>query len=212
MKLGSTIGPFRFGTAANCSLQCPVRRCRQRPDSRGSGGGSYLEPRYTYPCQGSPRARPGRPSSTTGCPWHCVSPPLVETIWPRAASWNTASTCWPSVFPAPARPTRRLDGARPRHGHRSHPGRHPGRSHHPHGGLARRDRPHPAGTDRKRRVEALRHGRRRPADGQRATTPRGNHAVDSRRTSAMPEIETEAFILKTANDTLFSDKNGKDLN
>ena len=30
--------------------------------------------------------------------------------------------------------------------------------------------------------------------------------------AAMPEIETEAFILKTANDTLFSDKNGKDLN
>ena len=41
-------------------------------------------------------------SSTTGCPWRCAS---NWTIWPRAVSWSTASTSWPSDCPAPARPT-----------------------------------------------------------------------------------------------------------
>ena len=39
----------------------------------------------------------------TVCHWPCVS---KWTNWPRAASWTTASTCWPSDCPAPARPTR----------------------------------------------------------------------------------------------------------
>ena len=52
---------------------------------------------------GCPRARPGKPSSTIGCPWPYGS---NLTTWPRAALWNTASTCWPSDCPAPVRPTR----------------------------------------------------------------------------------------------------------
>ena len=51
---------------------------------------------------GCPRARPGKPSSTTESPWRCGS---NWTSWPRAASWSAASTCWPSGCPAPARPT-----------------------------------------------------------------------------------------------------------
>ena len=50
---------------------------------------------------GCPRARPGRPSSTTESPWRCGS---NWTSWPRAASSSAASTCWPSGCPAPARP------------------------------------------------------------------------------------------------------------
>ena len=48
-----------------------------------------------------PRARRGKPSITTGCPWRCGS---SWTTWPRAALWNTVSTSWPSDCPAPARP------------------------------------------------------------------------------------------------------------
>ena len=50
---------------------------------------------------GQSPARPGRPSSTTVCPWLCAS---NWTIWPRGASSSAASTCWPSDCPAPARP------------------------------------------------------------------------------------------------------------
>ena len=51
---------------------------------------------------GCPLARPGRPSSTTACPWRCASNWI---IWPMAASSSAASTCWLSGCPAPARPT-----------------------------------------------------------------------------------------------------------
>ena len=45
---------------------------------------------------GCPRARPGKPSSTTESPWRCGS---NWTSWPRAALWSAAdSTCWPSVL------------------------------------------------------------------------------------------------------------------
>ena len=37
----------------------------------------------------SPRARPGKPSSTTGCPWRCDNSWI---IWPRAAPSSAAST------------------------------------------------------------------------------------------------------------------------
>ena len=47
---------------------------------------------------GCPRARPGKPSSTTESPWRCGS---NWTSWPRAASSSAASTCWPSGCPAP---------------------------------------------------------------------------------------------------------------
>ena len=49
---------------------------------------------------GQSPVRPGRPSSTTVCPWLCAS---NWTIWPRGASSSAASTCWPSDCPAPAR-------------------------------------------------------------------------------------------------------------
>ena len=45
---------------------------------------------------------PGKPSSTAESPWRCGS---NWTSWPRAASSSAASTCWPSGYPAPARPT-----------------------------------------------------------------------------------------------------------
>ncbi len=56
------------------------------------------------------RARPGKPSSTTGCLWHLDS---SWTNWPRTASWSTASTCWPSGCPAPARPRALRPGTPP---------------------------------------------------------------------------------------------------
>ena len=73
------------GDALSTFLEVLERR--PRIDATGASTGCVRHPGY-------PRARPGRPSSATGCPWHCVSPPLAETIWPRAASWTTASTCW----------------------------------------------------------------------------------------------------------------------
>ena len=48
------------------------------------------------------RARPGKASSMTVSHWLCGS---NWTSWPRAASSTAASTCWPSGYPAPARPT-----------------------------------------------------------------------------------------------------------
>ena len=45
---------------------------------------------------GCPRARPGKPSSTTESPWRCGS---NWTSWPRAALWSAASTCWPFGLP-----------------------------------------------------------------------------------------------------------------
>ena len=63
-------------------------------------GGSAASAGCT-PHPGCRWARPGRPSSTTVCPWLCGS------NWAScltAASWSEASTCWPSDCPAPARP------------------------------------------------------------------------------------------------------------
>ena len=68
---------------------------RPRTAATGASTGCARSP-------GSLRARPGRPSSTTGCPWRSDS---SWTNWPRAASWTAASTCWPSVSPAPESPT-----------------------------------------------------------------------------------------------------------
>ena len=47
-------------------------------------------------------ARPGKPSSTTGC--LCLSDSNWGN-WPTAASSTAASTSWPSVFPAPGKHT-----------------------------------------------------------------------------------------------------------
>ena len=69
----------------------------RRPRTAGSGASAGCAPPL-----GCRQARPGRPSSTTGCPWRCDG---NWTSWPTAASSTAASTCWPSDCRAPARPT-----------------------------------------------------------------------------------------------------------
>ena len=85
------------------------RRTRRCPgDSPGSAGVGGRGPQAAAasagcaPPLGCRQARPGRPSSTTGCPWRCDG---NWTSWPTAASSTAASTCWPSDCRVPARPT-----------------------------------------------------------------------------------------------------------
>ena len=69
----------------------------RRPRTAGSGASAGCAPR-----PGCRRARPGKPSSTTGC--LCLSDSNWGN-WPTAASSTAASTSWPSVFPAPGKHT-----------------------------------------------------------------------------------------------------------
>ena len=75
----------------------PSWKCwSRRPRTAGSAASAGCAPHPSCP-----PARPGRPSSTTVCPWLCGS------NWAScltAASSTAASTCWPSDCPAPARP------------------------------------------------------------------------------------------------------------